>query len=453
MRPGPIRFSAAQVLAGIGLRCYKEELSARSSQISPTLPALRCSHAFDAGAATYPRTRIEPKTLDMQLAFCQNLGMSAEPRDAPSLVLKNESLEISISESSNSEYRVARDDVNSFPIGAIHAALIAASEHVYGKLQGLSCMNLEELSSNYYSSIQMTLMVNPTSELDEDWPYGSLTFDLIDEDRTCLCICLYQNRLRDLDLGRRIVEEALSRRGFDLVSCTLIDTDGPDTFPYWSIVMIPSLESLVGNAFELRDLLEFLFANPTDGRNSKIVLDWHQARRALTAGFPSYLLGQEESSWLEVKSRAYEPGPAGEIELSQDVARFANGDGPGLLVIGFREVNKGSAKIIGAMTPVSVRAGISAIYHKIIDRRVYPLVRGLEIDEVSVTGGTIIVIVIPDQKEQDKPFLVLGAMIEGICEGAFISIVRRRGEHSIPITPAAIHAALSAGRAVINGQG
>jgi hypothetical protein len=53
---------------------------------------------------------------------------------------------------------------------------------------------------------------------------------------------------------------------------------------------------------------------------------------------------------------------------------------------------------------------------------------------------------IPPQPEELRPFLVHGAIVNGRVEGAFISIVRRRGESSIPITAPMIHSTLAAGR-------
>jgi len=46
----------------------------------------------------------------------------------------------------------------------------------------------------------------------------------------------------------------------------------------------------------------------------------------------------------------------------------------------------------------------------------------------------LMLIDIPPQPEELKPFLVHGAIVDGRIEGAFISIVRCRGESSIPIT-------------------
>jgi hypothetical protein len=61
----------------------------------------------------------------------------------------------------------------------------------------------------------------------------------------------------------------------------------------------------------------------------------------------------------------------------------------------------------------------------------------------------LLVLHLPPQVEELKPFLVHGAIVDGRTEGAFISIVRRRGESSIPVTAAAVHASLAAGRALL----
>jgi hypothetical protein len=44
---------------------------------------------------------------------------------------------------------------------------------------------------------------------------------------------------------------------------------------------------------------------------------------------------------------------------------------------------------------------------------------------------------------------VHGAIVGDKTEGAFISIVQRRGEHPITITAQSIHATLAAGRALL----
>jgi hypothetical protein len=63
-------------------------------------------------------------------------------------------------------------------------------------------------------------------------------------------------------------------------------------------------------------------------------------------------------------------------------------------------------------------------------------------------GHGLVVISIPTQEEELKPFLVHGAIVDGRMESA-ISIVRRSGEDSIPITAQQIHSTLAAGRALL----
>lgn len=58
---------------------------------------------------------------------------------------------------------------------------------------------------------------------------------------------------------------------------------------------------------------------------------------------------------------------------------------------------------------------------------------------------SLVLVEVPPQPEELKAFLVSGAVVHGRVEGAFISIVRRRGEHSLAISPAGIHAAVPAG--------
>jgi hypothetical protein len=80
---------------------------------------------------------------------------------------------------------------------------------------------------------------------------------------------------------------------------------------------------------------------------------------------------------------------------------------------------------------------------------------GLRIDVVPAADDHVLISIdIPPQPEELKLFLVHGAITaEGDTEGAFISIVQRRGEGSIPITAPMIHASLAAGRAFLRGAG
>jgi hypothetical protein len=174
----------------------------------------------------------------------------------------------------------------------------------------------------------------------------------------------------------------------------------------------------------------------------------------LRAGRPDLLIGLFESPWLEAKGLGYDlSDDHGRIELAQDVARFANSDEAGLLVIGLRTRKRNGSDVIAKVTP-SPDAFDAARYHRAIDAKLFPPVQGLLVHDLPVhlpdgRSGHILAIYVPRQPEETKPFLVHGAIVQGKVEGAFITIVQRRGEHSVPVTAATIHATLAAGRALL----
>jgi hypothetical protein len=89
-------------------------------------------------------------------------------------------------------------------------------------------------------------------------------------------------------------------------------------------------------------------------------------------------------------------------------------------------------------------------YQYAIERCLFPPPDHLSIESVDMPeNGMLILIDVPLQPEELKPFLVHGALVDGQVQGAFISIVRRRGESSIPITAPMIHSTLAAGRALL----
>jgi hypothetical protein len=189
-------------------------------------------------------------------------------------------------------------------------------------------------------------------------------------------------------------------------------------------------------------------------------LDVTSAANLLRAGRPHLLVGLQENDWFEVKSKPYEldaPNSRAEtvakIELAQAVARFANGDRAALLVIGLRSTRRDGSDVVDAVTPAKLTSLHSQRYRDVLDERIYPAVEGLAVHQVDLgTGKGLLIIEIPAQPPEYKPFLVHGAIIEGRTEGSFISIVRRRGEGSIPMAPSQIHAMLTAGRAFLRGE-
>jgi hypothetical protein len=206
----------------------------------------------------------------------------------------------------------------------------------------------------------------------------------------------------------------------------------------------------VADIFAMQDLVAKLVALP-DRPSLDAMRNVDGVYRLVKAGMPDALIGLAESAWLEVKSQAYDlPSFAAEIELAQDVARFANGDQSGLLALGFRTERRDGSDRIVKLALLDIPGKTVAQYKAVIERRIYPPIEGIILDLVRMQSGrAVLVIVVPKQPEAAKPFLVTGAIVDGRNEGAFISIVRRRGEESIAVTAAEIHAMLSAGRNVL----
>lgn len=168
------------------------------------------------------------------------------------------------------------------------------------------------------------------------------------------------------------------------------------------------------------------------------------------AGHARVLIGQPEGHWLDVKSQYYDLAtPHGEIALAQAVTRFCNAELGGLVVVGMTTKKVPGGEEIRGLCPVPRDNKALARYRQVLERRVFPPPDHLAIEAVSVDGGMLVLIDVPPQPEELKPFLVYGAIVGGEIEGAFISIVRRRGESSIPITAPMIHSTLAAGRALL----
>jgi hypothetical protein len=99
----------------------------------------------------------------------------------------------------------------------------------------------------------------------------------------------------------------------------------------------------------------------------------------LRAGRASMLIGREENQWLEVKSAPYDlSGDYGKIELAQDVARFANAEAGGVLIVGAR--TRGRPEVISAICPASLCQLSASRYRAVLDARVYPPIEGLHVE-------------------------------------------------------------------------
>lgn len=214
-----------------------------------------------------------------------------------------------------------------------------------------------------------------------------------------------------------------------------VESDGPS-----------SVGNLLEAARSVSALLEAIKGGP---------LDLGSVRNLLRSGRPSLVVGLTESEWFEIKRGLYgigAPGSSGErqkIELAQDVARFANGQCDAVIVLGLSE--KGST--VDRVSPVPLGTVDIQQYRAVLDAKVVPPIRGLEVETVDLGNEAgLVMISVPRQASELQPFLVHGAVAADKLEGAFFSIVQRRGEASITTSAAQIHAYIVAGKAMLRGN-
>ena len=180
-------------------------------------------------------------------------------------------------------------------------------------------------------------------------------------------------------------------------------------------------------------------------------LDREAVAAVIRAGFPDVLVGARENAWLEAKSRPWDlESGYGKVELAQDVARFANADG-GLIVVGARTAKRGEHDIVVGADGIAPSTFSTRRARAVIDGRVYPPVAGLglSVDAIAGSSNVIASITVPRQDERLKPFVVHGAVIGRKVDGAFISVVVRRGEESIVLTAPELQTWLAAGRRLL----
>jgi hypothetical protein len=170
----------------------------------------------------------------------------------------------------------------------------------------------------------------------------------------------------------------------------------------------------------------------------------------IRGGHAHVLIDQPEGHWLDVKSQHYDlETDHGQISLAQAVTRFCNAEQGGLVVVGMRTKRVPGGEEIRGLCSVPADRRMLRRYEQAIEHRVYPPIDNMAIELIASGSGMLVLIDIPPQPEELKPFLVHGAIVDGRVEGAFISIVRRRGESSIPTTAPMIHSTLAAGRALL----
>lgn len=132
-------------------------------------------------------------------------------------------------------------------------------------------------------------------------------------------------------------------------------------------------------------------------------------------GCAGLLVGQPEGHWLDAKSEEYDlTSTRGKISLAQAVARFAiyNAEEGGLIVVGAKAKKIPGGEVIREVRGIVPRhSDTRARYLRVLDHHLYPPAFGIRIDLIPAEGErALIAIDIPPQPEEQKPFLVHGAI-------------------------------------------
>lgn len=309
---------------------------------------------------------------------------------------------------------------------------------------------LRRSRDRHWHGTQLFISDGPGPDADvEDGPVGPVSFTLT-EGRLTLCFLHFTDEYLDNDdeiftRTQRVLAPLLARHRMWLVAA---ENDESVRVGPW----IVNVE--LGFHTRRRMIVDLVQV----GLDSMALLDAvttgvfgrEQVGDLLRSGHAEALVGQPEGEWLEAKRQHYDlTTTAGKIALAKSVARFANAEQGGLVVVGLETSSTTGQDVIKRVRPMAPDSRIVRRYQQVLEQRLYPPPAGLRIEPIKLPAGDLVLIDVPPQPEDLKPFLVHGAVVEGRTEDAFISIVRRRGDSSIPTTAPMIHATLAAGRALL----
>lgn len=276
-----------------------------------------------------------------------------------------------------------------------------------------------------------------------------ISFQLIGNRLAVRLSVLTDDRVDDDQLLSRVdnaIRPLLQRLRFTLIEA--VADPYSDTAPFAHILYFstPTRGKTLHDIYTAAEQISTLFDAAETG-----VLCRDTALDLLRAGHATLLIGHPESDWLDVKSDHYDLSTdRGKIALASAVARFCNAEGGGIVLVGMDTKRIPGGELIKSIRPVPIDVQTLRRYRQAIENRLFPFPHAMELETVETSPGNGLVIVsVSAQDEELKPFLVHGAIVDGRVEGAYISIVRRSGEDSIPISAQQIHGTLAAGRALL----
>lgn len=179
-------------------------------------------------------------------------------------------------------------------------------------------------------------------------------------------------------------------------------------------------------------------------------------RDLVLADHADLVIGQPENEWFDAKTDhyLYGRGEEGKVKLARAVAQFCNGEQGGVVVVGMK-TTKAPGRVgeeVAKLTPVPITGSTVRQYRDALEKHLFPFPEGLTVDAVPATGTVgrgYVMISLPPQPEEMKPYLVHGAFVSGKVEGSYFTIVRRSGQDGLPVHAAQVHNMLVTGRALL----
>ncbi|MGW0731526.1 AlbA family DNA-binding domain-containing protein [Streptomyces sp. NPDC002851] len=215
------------------------------------------------------------------------------------------------------------------------------------------------------------------------------------------------------------------------------------------VELLPPLDWTVSRCAEVSEGLRVLLGHRDATPDTPL-----GAYTLLLAGKPEALLGQPESDWLEAKRKNYGISSRSQkYEFACDVTSLANSTDGGILVVGIgTERDRVGRDVLSEVTPCRPGTILVQTYAQVLHEKVVPSIEGLKIEVISVDGGDLLVVHVPPQPEEFKPFLVKGAIISERVTGSHFSIPQRRGSDKLSMSAEAVHSMLVAARAVLRAK-
>ena len=176
----------------------------------------------------------------------------------------------------------------------------------------------------------------------------------------------------------------------------------------------------------------------------------------LEAGNWDEVVGVAEGGSIDFKSHPYLlDTDAGKYELAKDVAAFAGTPGMSTIVLPVHTEARTDSPFEHA---VEVRPAAANLldprrHRDVVASHIYPSVRDLDIRLIPAPGKTdkyVQAIVIPEQRDGDRPFIVLGPLGAGgsKIQGWLIGVPTRSGDGTEQIRPSELHELIVRGRSV-----